>query len=251
MSARRDPVAGLVAVGAGLLVALSLPPWGWWPLAPIGIAVLDRLLADRSRRSRFARGWLFGMGWLPLGMWLDVVPHRRPAGSSPASSTRPTRRWPAPSPPAGGGAGSACPPPSRWPRPSAGRFPFGGVPLASLAISQVAGPLAPVVRVGGVAPADLGRAAWSAWRCRPCRSGAWRPARRPGRRRRRRRSWSPPWRRAATPCATTRVTFVQGGGPQGTHAIDTDPRVVFERHLDATRADRSPAPPTSSCGPRT
>src|SRR5439155_17423187 len=28
-------------------------------------------------------------------------------------------------------------------------FPFGGVPLASLAISQVSGPLAPVVRVGG------------------------------------------------------------------------------------------------------
>ncbi len=35
--------------------------------------------------------------------------------------------------------------------------------------------------------------------------------------------------------ATTRITFVQGGGPQGTHAIDTDPHLVFERHLDATR----------------
>src|SRR5437762_4896796 len=71
VTSRRDPLAGLAAVGAGLLVALSLPPWGWWPLAPIGIAVFDRLVADRPRRSRFTRGWLFGIGWLPLGMgWM-------------------------------------------------------------------------------------------------------------------------------------------------------------------------------------
>src|SRR6266511_2656856 len=42
---RRDVKAGLAAVGAGALVALSLPPWGWWPLAFVGIAVLDRLVA--------------------------------------------------------------------------------------------------------------------------------------------------------------------------------------------------------------
>jgi apolipoprotein N-acyltransferase len=31
-----------------------------------------------------------------------------------------------------------------------------------------------------------------------------------------------------------RVAFVQGGGPQGTRAINTDMRQVFERHLDAS-----------------
>ena len=35
--------------------------------------------------------------------------------------------------------------------------------------------------------------------------------------------------------ATARITFVQGGGPQGTHAIETDPRLVFQRHLEASR----------------
>ena len=29
---------------------------------------------------------------------------------------------------------------------------------------------------------------------------------------------------------------MQGGGPQGTRAADTDPQVVFDRHLSATRA---------------
>ena len=33
---------------------------------------------------------------------------------------------------------------------------------------------------------------------------------------------------------TIRVAVVQGGGPQGTHAIHTDPRKVVERHLAAT-----------------
>ena len=40
--------------------------------------------------------------------------------------------------------------------------------------------------------------------------------------------------------ATARVAIVQGGGPQGTHAVDTDPRVVFERHLAATRTLEGP-----------
>ena len=34
---------------------------------------------------------------------------------------------------------------------------------------------------------------------------------------------------------TLRVAAVQGGGPQGTRAINSDPRVVFDRHLEATR----------------
>ena len=47
---RRSPAAGCRRpVGAGALVAFSLPPWGWWPLAFIGIAILDRLVAERPR----------------------------------------------------------------------------------------------------------------------------------------------------------------------------------------------------------
>ena len=54
---RRNPAAGAACLGAGALVALSLPPWGWWPLAFAGIALLDLLLAERPWRSRLARGW--------------------------------------------------------------------------------------------------------------------------------------------------------------------------------------------------
>ena len=31
-----------LALGAGVLVALSLPPWGFWPLAIVGVALLRR-----------------------------------------------------------------------------------------------------------------------------------------------------------------------------------------------------------------
>ncbi len=232
MSTRRDPRAGAAVVGAGLLVAVSLPPWGWWPLAPIGIAVLDRLVANRPRRSRFARGWLFGMGWLPLGMcwmWFLTPPGWIAAGVCYSSYL---------------GAACAIAPGGRWRRlglPAALMvaeairwcFPFGGVPLASLAISQVAGPLAPVVRVGGsllltwvVLMVGMALSALSE------------------------RQWRPAGALAAAVAvvllvaaiaprghdvAATRITFVQGGGPQGTHAIDTDPQLVFQRHLDATR----------------
>jgi apolipoprotein N-acyltransferase len=37
-----------------------------------------------------------------------------------------------------------------------------------------------------------------------------------------------------------RVALVQGGGPRGTRAIDTDPQVVFERHLQASSALQPP-----------
>src|SRR5262245_18539216 len=61
----------LAAVGAGALVALSLPPWGWWPLAFVGIAILDHLVAGRRARTRFFRTWLFGVAWFGPGMaWM-------------------------------------------------------------------------------------------------------------------------------------------------------------------------------------
>ncbi|MDP9464982.1 MAG: apolipoprotein N-acyltransferase, partial [Actinomycetota bacterium] len=40
---------------------------------------------------------------------------------------------------------------------------------------------------------------------------------------------------SAAQTSTLRVAIVQGGGPQGTRAINSDPREVLERHLEATR----------------
>ena len=59
------------ALLAGACLAASVPPWGWWPLAFVGIALLDRLIADRPGPSRFRRTWLVSVAWLyPAMLWM-------------------------------------------------------------------------------------------------------------------------------------------------------------------------------------
>ena len=61
----------LLALGGGVLCALSLPPWGFWPLAFAGIALVDRSVAGASTAIRFRRGWLAGVGLLgPSTVWM-------------------------------------------------------------------------------------------------------------------------------------------------------------------------------------
>ena len=128
-------------------------------------------------------------------------------------------------------------------------FPFGGVPLATLPIGQAGGPLAGVVRVGGVLLLT-----WFVFQIGFAPAGPSPFV--PQMARRRGRGTSGAWHgvigvavaivflivAAIAPTGTDRaqppvlrVTFVQGGGPQGTRAIDSDPREVVERHLEATR----------------
>lgn len=253
---RPSPKAAL-AVGAGLLVALSLPPWGFWPLAFVGIALFEVSLGeDPSPGQRAARGWLFAAAWLFPGMgwmWFLSAPGYLVAGSlfaglhALAALASPTGPWRVIARPAVHTVVEAL-------RLVA---PFGGVPLATLAIGQSTGPLLGVARVGGVVlltwvtfqigfalagpspyvpstPLRLGRASTSV-------AGARRPV--------------PQLHgvvalgavvvavvvAALAPSGTAtgdtlRVAAVQGGGPQGTHAIDTDPREVVERHLAATES---------------
>ena len=108
-------------------------------------------------------------------------------------------------------------------------WPFGGVPLASLAIAQAQSPVAPLVRVVGVVGVT-----WFVWQSATFL------------RERKRHVISmaiaaivvvavAPTGRALDDDPEIRVAVVQGGGPQGTRAINTDPRVVHERHLDVMR----------------
>ena len=99
-------------------------------------------------------------------------------------------------------------------------WPFGGVPLSSLAVGQVAGPLAPVLRLGGalllVEVTVVGRRRagrrWSARRWLAAGVAA---------RGRGRSPWSPPSSGPGpAPARTLRVALVQGGGPQGTRAVE-------------------------------
>ncbi|MEM1334812.1 MAG: apolipoprotein N-acyltransferase, partial [Actinomycetota bacterium] len=236
-----------LALGCGALVAFSLPPWGWWPLALAGIAgfsvVADLDARDAvSQRRRFARAWWFGLGWMSLGMgWMVqlTVPGYLAAAAIFACFH---------------GVAALLVPDGRWAvigRPLAHAlaetlrlsFPFGGVPLATLGISQVGGPLAGVARVGGVILLTwltlqlavlLGTLVASLVRVE----------RRPD-------SLVPAVPAAGVVVIVTamslgvapdgsatgrslEVAVVQGGGDQGTRALDVPSEVVTQRHLAAT-----------------
>jgi apolipoprotein N-acyltransferase len=117
------------------------------------------------------------------------------------------------------------------------QWPFGGVPLSNFAVSQVSGPLAPVLRVGGSLLLVFIAAATAMAIAATIRRD----------------------RMALVPAAlvvvamaiglvaprgssfdTIDVALVQGGGPQGTRADETDPRDVIERHLAASELIETP-----------
>ena len=50
---RRGGIA-VPSVAAGLLLALSLPPWGWWPLGLIGAALFYWRLGGLALRGQGA-----------------------------------------------------------------------------------------------------------------------------------------------------------------------------------------------------
>ena len=228
-----------LALGAGFLVALSLPPWGWWPLSFVGIALFEISLGvEPGRGARFARGMAFGMGWLAMGMgwmWQLTVPGYIAAASIFAASH---------------GVAALVAPNGPWRvigRPAAHAlveslrfsFPFGGVPLASLGIAQVAGPFAGIVRVGGVlllswvvlqvgfalgALVDAVRTRRSDWIVFGALAAAVVVLA---------ASFIAP--RGHGTGRFLDVAAVQGGGQQGTRALDVPTSVVTERHLEATR----------------
>ena len=220
-----------IAVAAGSLLCLSLPPFGFWPLAFAGLVLVDRLIADQPRGARFARGWLVAMGCFVPGLsWMTALTAPGTAIACVAYSAML-------------GAGIAAAPPGRgrwlalagtWTVAELVRssWPFGGVPLASLPIGQVAGPLAPVLRLGGpvlllVCTILVGQALAAAVRSAG-RAAVGLLA-------------IPALVLLAATVAprghdvgTAEIALVQGGGEQGTRQSDTGIIKVFERHVDAT-----------------
>jgi apolipoprotein N-acyltransferase len=222
---------------AGLCIAASVPPWGWWPLAFVGIALLDRLIADQPWKRRLRRTWLVAAAWLypaMFWMWDLTPPGYLLAGAFYAAYFAV--------------AAALCPPGrARWlalpglfllAEVARWSWPFGGVPLGTLAMSQAAAPLGQTARLLGaylvVVLVVAGGVALSA-------------------------AWERDWKVAGGVLAglvaccglalvaprghdvgPLRVALVQGGGEQGTRAEDTDPRQVFERHLEASRLVTEP-----------
>lgn len=229
------PALGCIAAGAA--ICFSMPPWGFWPLAPLGIAALDRLLAGAALWTRLRRGLLTSAAWLlgaTIWMW-DFSPGGYLVANLIYSSFY--------------AAGCALTPPGRGRRPALvgwmvligylrWRWPFGGVPLATLAHSQADAPLAATARLGGpltvvalVAVAGVTLSLLAERRWRGALAGASVIALAVA------LAADAPRGRDT---GTLRVAAVQGGGPQRTRAVGTDFAVVMQRHLDATAAIAGP-----------
>lgn len=224
----------LRSVVAGLCVAASMPPWGWWPLAFLGLALYARLALTLRGRASFSAATIFAAAWFAPAMawmWFLTAPGYiiavalfaalhgaaavlaasfAPSDNAPSDNAKQRRAMIL-----AHGLVEAL-------RLS---WPFGGVPLATLAIGQADGPFVALATVGGVI--GLGFAVlWIAFSSHVVRRvlaaliavGL-----------------LTVWDGTSSTGETVRVAFIQGGGEQGTHAIDTDPRDVFNRHLAATR----------------
>ncbi|HBU01056.1 hypothetical protein GM51_13730 [freshwater metagenome] len=231
----------LRAVIAGLCLAASVPPWGWWPLAFLGIAMWDRLLRNAKPRARIVRSIVFAAAWFtPSMLWMvdltapgyliAIVVFSLYVGIAglavPGRSSSAWVRW----------LGL----PAAFTLAEAARctFPFGGVPLATTAMGQASAPLGQIARVlcaVGVtfAVAVIGVALSAAWERRHVIGAAalagvialWLAA-----------IVAP----SGSDIRTINAAVVQGGGPQGTRATETDPRDVFDRHIEASSLITTP-----------
>lgn len=239
------------SAAGGLLVALSMPPWGFWPLAFVGVVCFELAIGgDLARSRRAGAGLAFGLPWMLVGMaWMWFL---TPPGyivtallfaalHAAAAALAPTGPW------------------RTLGRPAAHTLaeivrmlvPFGGVPLATLGISQAGGPLLVVARFGGVILLT-----WLVFQVGTTLAGPLRrlvDARRSGEPS---RSTAPVPTRledaaltasvlvlivaVVAPSGTDRdvapmtVAAVQGGGEQGTSALDVPSSQVTRAHLDAT-----------------
>lgn len=252
--ARSAPYA--LSLFGGVLVAVGIPPLGWWPLSVVGVAcyIVAAEHASTRFRTQFVLGALFGWGWLAPAMgWMwhlvpggFVVAPLLFAGMHGLAGAVTSRMFATNN----STADERCR--TLTPRiltravahglAEALRFvvPFGGVPLASIALGVADTRLAHIARVVG----PIGVSVWlfilagvlaEIWIRR--REFGWRS----------RRSaivmlallvgaqifgqFAPQGRATGE---SLRIAAVQGGGPQGVLAINSNPRDVIERHLAAT-----------------
>lgn len=171
---------GLVgpSVAAGVLLALSLPPWGWWPLGLVGAALLYWRLAGLSLGSRIWSGWLAGLGCYGIGLfwarafnWYGAVVLIlvEAVFFAAAAAATPPRRGRAPA------FVGAC----TLAEAVRLTWPFGGLPLGGVFLGQARGPLVELARLGG--PLLITAAVWAggvavATLTRPCGHAATRSA---------------------------------------------------------------------------
>jgi apolipoprotein N-acyltransferase len=144
---RRGRIVG-PSLAAGVLLALSLPPWGWWPLGPVGAGLLYWRLAGLPARTRLWAGWLAGLGcyvpglsWARSFNWYGAVVLMALEAlffGVAALGTPPQR-----------GRAFAFVAAGTLVEALRMTWPFGGLPIGGVFLGQADGPLLPLARLGG------------------------------------------------------------------------------------------------------
>lgn len=224
----------LASLLSGALVASSMPPWGFWPGALAGAALFFSLRADHWQ-DRWVIGLLFGISWFgPATAWMfflsapgyvaavlffslihafaaAVTTHSRLGRVGAHSLVEMTRLV----------------------------IPFGGIPLATLGIGQAGGPLLPLARLGGVPLLTITVFAIGAMISELAVTPRYSASLR------RKSRWmfatlallfttaivAP----SGSDLAPISIAAVQGGGQQGTSALDVPSIDVTDAHLDASQ----------------
>lgn len=150
----RRALGGLVA---GLALTAGLPPFGWWPLALVGAGLLALALDGSRMQARLVVAVATGLGFVGPGLfWMSefstpgyvLAVVIEVALLTLALVLVPTRSG---GRSRGPGTGLALGLPAALVVAEAlrGVWPFGGVPIATVAQTQIGGPLAGVARAGG------------------------------------------------------------------------------------------------------
>jgi apolipoprotein N-acyltransferase len=247
---RRGRIA-MPSVAAGILLALSVPPWGWWPLGLVGAALLYWRLAGLPGSTRLWSGWLAGLGCYAIGLfwardfnWYGAVVLILVEALffAVAAVATPPQRGRAPA------FVGAC----TLAEAARMTWPFGGLPLGGVFLGQARGPLVELARLGGpllvtagvwaggVALATAGIALWRQWQRQRSHDHPVGP------------SVIGPTVIAAgivalavvgtvapdggAPLRTARVALVQGGGQRGVGKQEVAPSSVYAAQLAATVA---------------
>jgi apolipoprotein N-acyltransferase len=242
----RLPHRGRVAapsVAAGVLLALSLPPFGWWPLGLLGAGLLYWRLAGLALRTRVWSGWLAGLGCYVIGLawarafnWYGaaVLIVVEALFFAAAAALTPPARGRAPA------FVAAC----TLAEALRLTWPFGGLPLGGVFLGQAHGPLVELARLGG--PLLITAGVWAGGVAIATLASSLCARRRPG--------GGPSLVGVAVvtggivalavagtlapdggaPVRTLRVAMVQGGGQRGLSKEQVSPTAVYEAQVAAT-----------------
>lgn len=253
--ARRPAQVALPSLAAGVAIALSLPPWGWWPLAFAGAALLYWRLAGLRVGPRLLAGWVAGLGCYVPGLvwarefnWYGAVALMVVEALSMGLAAMLV--------PPGRGRLAAYPAAFTLLEAVRMSWPFGGLPIGGVFLGQAGGPLLAAARIGG--PLLLTAVVWLGGAGLAELAVAGVAARG--------NATGPRWAAAGIALALAvavglagavgpdggpavghlRVAAVQGGGRRGVSALQVDPSTVVDAQRDATsligRDDHGRAP---------